>query len=183
MVRYMELRDQVRKLLNQYPQIECVGVESPPFGELWSEGLYALFVYTNETLYLCRKDVIYFDPATVKMLAKGDPKARKGKMFKTDMVMAARADTGIKGPFNHNEADAYLIAKFAARFWLLYHGKLELGELTPSEYHAFAEIHTFVRGQRKGETVKVGALFKENRRFFCFSRLETPNESCSKEED
>jgi hypothetical protein len=167
----MELRESVKGLLVTYPQIVAVGVESPPFGEQFSEGLYGLFLYVNEALYTHRKDVVYFDPGTVKMLTKEDPSTRKGKMFKTDMVDAAKADTGIKGRFNHNEADAYHIARFAARFYLFVDGGLTEEDLTPAECRAFARTHTFVRGKRKGETVQLGAAFKEGQRFYRFSRL------------
>ena len=170
--RYMELRSKIDGLITQYPEIEAVGIESPPFGELWSEGLYALFVYVNEVVYTRRKDVVYFDPGTVKMLAKGDPKARKGKMFKQDMVAAAKADTGIKGVFNHNEADAYLVARSTARFWLFVKGQISEADLTPSEYQSFAKVHTFTKGDRAGETVRTGAVYKEGKRFYRFSLLE-----------
>jgi len=168
--RYMILRDGVGRIIDENPSIEAVGVESPPFGELWSEGLYGLFLYVNEAIYTRRKDVVYFDPGTVKMLAKGDPKI-KGKMFKQDMVEAAKADTGIKGRFNHNEADAYHIARFAARFWLFLNRSISEGDLTPAEFQAFAKIHTFKKGEKAGQTVLMGAAFKENARFFRFSSL------------
>ena len=170
--RYMELRDSVVGVLREYPQIQCVGVESPPFGELFSSGLYGLFLYVNEALYTYRKDVVYFDPLTVKMLAKEDPSVRVGKMFKADMVDAAKADTGIKGRFNHNEADAYIIGRFAARFFLFVNETIREEDLIPSEHLAFAKTHTFIRGKRKGETVQLGAAFKEGQRFYRFSQLE-----------
>ncbi len=167
--RYIDLRENVKGLLVQYPQIEAVGVESPPFGELWSEGLYGLFVMVNEALYVGRRDVVFFDPTTVKMLTKGDPDARKGKMFKADMVEAAKLDTDTQGSFDHNEADAYHIARFAALFWLFLRGSLSETELTPAEYRAFAKVHTFTRGERAGQVEKRGAIFKEGQRFFRFS--------------
>ena len=102
--RYIELRESVGGVLDQHPAISAVGVESPPFGEQYSEGLYALFMMVNEAIYVRRKDVVYFDPGSLKMLVKEDPDVRKGKMFKTDMVDAAKADTGTTGKFNHNEA-------------------------------------------------------------------------------
>lgn len=169
--RYIDLREGVGRIIDQYPAIEAVGVESPPFGEQWSEGLYALFTYTNEAIYTRRKDVVYFDPGTVKMLVKGDPKARKGKMHKTDMVAAAKLDTGTVGAFNHNEADAYHIGRFAARFWLYLGGFIPDDELTPAEHQSFARVHTFVRGAKAGETVRLGAVFKEGQRFFRFSTI------------
>lgn len=179
--RYMYLREQVFKLLDTYPQVQVVGTESPAYGEQYSEGLYALFTYVNEAVYVKRKDIVYFDPGSLKMLAKEDPRVRKGKMFKTDMVDAARADTGIKGRFNHNEADAYHVSRFAARFFEFLTGEITTEDLLPSEHRAFARIHTFVKGKRAGQTVKSGAIYKEGQRFFRFSLLDhdgiskTPN--------
>lgn len=168
--RYMYLRDQVGALLDKYPAVKVLGVESPPFGEQWSEGLYGLFLYVNEAVYTRRRDVVYFDPVTVKMLAKGDPK-RKGKMFKSDMVNAALADTGGIGRWNHNEADAYIIARSAAQFWRFVQGGIQAEDLTPAELHSFARTHTFVRGKRAGQTVKSGLVYREKDRFFRFSQL------------
>jgi hypothetical protein len=168
--RYVTLRKNLQDLLLKYLFIEAVGVESPPFGELWSEGLYALFLVVNEAIWSCRKDVVYFDPLTVKMLVKEDPKLRKGKMFKSDMINAARAETGVS-KWNADTADAYHISKFTARFWMLFRGEITEKDLTPSELRAFLRIHTFIRGKKEGQTIKSGTLFKENQRFFRFSLL------------
>lgn len=168
--RYFLLRQELCQVLDSYPLIEAVGVESPPFGELWSEGLYALFLMVNEAVWSHRKDVVYFDPSTLKMLVKEDPRVRKGKMFKSDMIDAAKAETGLK-KWSSDEADAYHVAKFSARFWLLLQGTIQEADLTPSEYRAFVKIHTFTKGKRAGQTVKSGAMFKENQRFFRFSTL------------
>ena len=168
--RYVTLREEVKLLLDRYPLISAVGVESPPFGEQYSEGLYALFLMVNEAIWSRRKDVVYFDPSTVKMLTKIDPSQRKGKMFKSDMIDAAKADTGV-GRWNADEADAYHVARFAARFWSLANGDIQETDLTPAEYKAFAREHTFTRGERAGQTVQSGTLFKEGKRFFKFSLL------------
>jgi Holliday junction resolvasome RuvABC endonuclease subunit len=172
--RYVDLREEVRKLLDRYLIVEAVGVESPAYGELWSEGAYGLFLMVNEAIWSKRKDVVHFDPSTVKMLAKGDPRSRKGKMHKSDMVDAAKAETGRR--LNHNAADAYHVARSAARFWMLFKGQITEADLLPAELHAFTRIHTFVRGKRAGVTVKHGAIFKEDQRFFRFSQYlpETP---------
>ena len=171
--RYVALRQHLLDLIDQYPLIENVGVESPPFGDAqWTEGLYALFLMVNEALWIKRKDVVYFDPGTVKMLAKEDPSVRKGKMFKSDMIDAAKADTGI-GRWSSDEADAYHVARYAARFWKLFEGGLIEEDLTPSERKAFTSIHTFKRGKKAGLTIMKGALYKENKRFFRFSLLDS----------
>lgn len=168
--RYRRLRTLLTKLLLENPEVLTVGVESPPFGEQFSEGLYALFTHVNEAVYLARRDVVHFDPGTVKMLAKIDPSLRPGKMFKSDMVEMARLDTGISR-WNHNVADAYLIAIYGARFWRYLRQDIGIDQLTPSEYKAFARTHTFQKGLKKGVTVKMGAVYKEGRRFFEFSKI------------
>ena len=172
--RYMYLREAIRKVLESYPAIEAVGVESPPFGESYSEGLFGLFLYVNETIMLARKDVVYFDPLRVKLLAKMDPSIRRGVMDKSDMIDIARQDTGVF-EWRHDEADAYVVARSAARFWDLYAGRITAETLTPSEDQVFRGIHTFVKGARAGKTVKKGVLFKEGDRFYCFSQL-SPDE-------
>lgn len=70
----------------------------------------------NEAIYLARKDVVFFDPVTVKFLTKLDPTIMRGDMQKCDMVDALNGIRGLKGPFNHNEADAYHVARFLTRF-------------------------------------------------------------------
>jgi Holliday junction resolvasome RuvABC endonuclease subunit len=166
--RYTDLRDNVVKVLDRFLIVEAVGVESPDFGDTWSSGAYALFLMINEAIFSRRKDVVFFDPSRVKMLAKGDPRVRKGKMYKSDMVDAVKAETGVR--LNHNAADAYHVARSAARFWMLLKGQIGESDLLPAELRAFTRIHTFVRGKRAGDTVKLGAVFKENQRFFRYSQ-------------
>lgn len=168
--RYMFLRDAIGTLLDGHPEIEAVGVESPPFGEQFSEGLYGLFLYVNEAIMVRRKDVVYFDPLRVKLLTKMDPKVRKGTMDKRDIIDAVKRDTGIK-QWNNDEADAYIIARSAARFWDLHAGRITKDELTPAELQVFLDEHTFSRGAKAGKTLKKGLMFKENDRFYRFSLL------------
>lgn len=169
--RYMYLRKALNQLLDAYPQVEAAGVESPAFGESYSEGMYGLFLYVNEVLMCRRLDVVYFDPGRVKLMAKMDPKVRRGKMDKSDMVDAAKQDTGVK-VWNHNEADAYIVGRSAARFWDLYHERIEFDELTPAEEQVFLAIHTFKKGRKAGRTIRKGVLFKEGDRFYRFSQLD-----------
>lgn len=168
--RYMGLRACVSDLLDDWPEVKRVGIESPPFGELWSEGLYGLFLYVNEAIYTRRRDVVYFDPSIVKFLTKEDPEVRRGKMFKADMVAMAKADTGISR-WNADEADAYHVARFAARFWMLFDGVIESDVLLPTERAIFLKEKTFSRGKHAGETHQLGTVFREDDRFFRFSQL------------
>lgn len=169
--RYMYLREAVRRLLYKYPEVEAVGVESPPFGEGYSEGLFGLFLYVNEAIMCHRKNVVYFDPLRLKLLAKMDPTVRQGTMDKGDMVDVARQDTGLQR-WNNDEADAYLIARSTARFWDLHAGVITPEELTPAEEQVFRSVHVFTKGKKAGTTDKIGVLYKEGDRFYQFSALK-----------
>lgn len=168
--RYMFMRQALLSILDRFPEVEAAGVESSVFGEVYSEGMYGLFLYTSEALFLRRINTVYFDPHRVKLLAKMDPSVRRGTMDKSDMVDAAKADTGIKR-WNHNEADAFIIARSAARFWEFQSGQLAADELTPSEQHVFALTRTITKGHHAGKVVRQGIVFKENDRFYRFASL------------
>lgn len=169
--RNMYLRDELGKLADEHPEIQAFGVESPPFGESYSEGLYGLFVYVNEVLYLRRKDVVYFMPTELKRLTKMDPTIRRGTMDKSDMVEAAKVDSGVSR-WNHNEADAYHTARHTARFWEFLNGDITMDELVPSELWAFARIYKTPKGElRTAKRKKAGLVFREDDRFFRFSAI------------
>jgi len=168
--RYCDLRESLRALL-QRTGVLRVGVEYPVFNDLYSEGMYGLFLYTCEALRLEKRDIVFFSPMQVKAHARlslGRPP--NWKMLKPDMVEAAKVDAGGKGTWNHNEADAYLVARTAARFWSLFDGSLTEEDLTVPEKHQFASIHTFKRGKRAGETVHRGIVYREDERFFQWTK-------------
>jgi hypothetical protein len=168
------MRDSLRSLI-QKTNPDRVGIESPIFNDLFSEGMYGLFLYSNEALKLERKDVVFFSPGQGKAHARESLARPKGwKMLKGDMVEAAKADTG-GGRWNHNEADAYLIGRLAGRFWKFAEGVTPESELTPVERKQFLHIHTFQRGARAGQTVKKGLLFREEDRFFRWSQAPSPS--------
>jgi Holliday junction resolvasome RuvABC endonuclease subunit len=167
--RYIFLREELRSLLREFTP-DRVGIEYPIFNDLYSEGMYGLFLYSCEALRTERMDTVFFSPPQVKAHAReflGRPKG--WKMAKPDMVEAAKAHTGGKGRWNHNEADAYWVASSAARFWLYYDGLLEIDALTPVEKKEFLNLHTYVRGKKAGRTVRSGMLFREDDRFFLWS--------------
>jgi Holliday junction resolvasome RuvABC endonuclease subunit len=170
--RYMYLREAVRVVLQAHPEVQAVGVESPPIGETFSMGLFGLFLYVNEAVMVERRDVVYFDPLRVKLLAKMDPNVRQGTMDKSDMVDIARQDTGVKR-WNNDEADAYIIARSTARFFDLHAGRITAAELTAAEEQVFRSVHVFSRGKHAGKTEERGILFKEGERFYRFSALKS----------
>jgi hypothetical protein len=168
--RYVEMRANVKALVERLG-VTHVGCEYPIFNDLWSEGMYGLFLYTCEALRECQVNLVFFSPPQVKAHARDFLKRPKvdgnlWKMAKGDMVEAARGATGGKGAWNHNEADAFWVARVASRFWLLLDGVIGEDELTRTERNQFKRIHTFQRGKRAGQTVKSGILYREDERFF-----------------
>jgi hypothetical protein len=95
--------------------------------------------------------------------------------MKSDMVDAAKEDTGGKGKWDHNEADAYHVARAAGRFWMLHDNKIQESDLSPYELKAFTHIHTYQRGKKAGQTEMKGILHRENDRFFLFSKEDDDN--------
>jgi hypothetical protein len=169
----MQLRQNVVDLVREH-NVRVLGCESPVFGELYSEGLYGLFLYLSEALYTEKCDVVFLSPGQVKAharlrLARPRVGGKLWKMEKPDMVEAAKTDTGGKGVWNHNEADAYWVARSAARFWQFLDGTLTALDLTEEEAYQFARIQKYKRGDKKGTEVKRGLLYREDDRFFRWS--------------
>jgi len=168
--RYCQLRESLRDLLRR-SSIVRVGLEFPVFNDLWSEGMYGLFLFCCEALREERRDVVFLSPMQTKAHARlflGRPKG--WKMMKGDMVEAAKVHAGASERWNHNEADAYWAAAVAGRFFHLHDGDLLLTELTDLERKQFTEIHTFSKGRKAGTTVKRGILWREDERFFLWSQ-------------
>ena len=169
--RYVFLRESLDQVLRRAPH-DRVGLEQPVFGNLYSEGMYGLFLFTCEALKRNNCDVVLWTPLQIKAHARDSiDRPPKWKMEKPDMVEAARNETG-GGKWNHNEADAYWIAQTAARFWLLHDRVISPEELTPTEKAQFTTIHTYQRGKRAGQTVAKGVLYREEERFFRWSLEE-----------
>jgi len=167
--RYLHLRDCLDALIEEL-EPDAMGIEHPVFNEDYSEGMYGLFLFCLESIRGHRQDVIFFAPPQVKAFAKeirGLP--RSWKMSKSDMVDAAKDDTGGKGKWDHNEADAYHVAQAAGRFWELYANLITDDELTPVEARTFTKIHTYTRGKKAGKTELKGILHRESERFFLWS--------------
>lgn len=173
--RYTSLRESLIGLVAQLG-VTKVGVEYPVFNDLWSEGMYGLFLYTCEALKSQGMDVVFFSPMQVKAHARVSLQRPAGwVMMKTDMVEAAKADTGGRGRWNHHQADAYWVAYAASRFWRLLDGELEESDLTDPEKSQFTRIHHYKKGAKAGRKVKKGILYREDERFFRWSQQEQTN--------
>jgi len=168
--RYRSHRESLRALIQEHKP-DRVGLEYPVFGQMFSEGMYGLFLYTCEALKAEGCDVVFWTPLQGKAHAREKISRPKGwKMDKKDMVEAAIACCGQR--MNHNEADAYHIAVLSARFWSVYEGHLLEADLTPVEAKYFSRVHTYTRGKKAGKTVKTGMVHRENDRFFLWSSTD-----------
>lgn len=173
-LRYISQRESLKKLIRSRG-VKRVGIEFPIFNDLWSEGMYGLFLYSCEALRECKCDVVFWTAMQAKAHARESIVRPKGWMMeKADMVEVAKMDTG-GGSWNHNEADAYLVGRLAARFWRFFDGELREDELTPTELQYFTRVHTITRGERAGKTIKTGMLHREDDRFFLWSTTEKDN--------
>jgi hypothetical protein len=169
--RYKSQRESLRKLVQDH-RPDRVGIEFPIFNDLWSEGMYGLFLFSGEALKDEGCDVVFWTPLQIKAHAREAIGRPKGwKMDKVDMVEAAKADAGI-GRWNHNEADAYLCAVLAGRFWDFYDGRIAEADLTSVEAHYITRVHTYVKGKKAGKTVRTGMVFRESDRFFAWGNQE-----------
>jgi len=166
--RYVFHRESLKTLIER-TKPDRVGLEFPVFKEMYSEGCYGLFLFVCEALKTERCDVVFWAPMQAKAHARDTIDRPKGwKMDKQDMIEAARVDTGI-GRWNHNEADAYLIARISGRFWKLYEGLLSESDLTTTEARYFTDINLV---RRAGKFKKRGVIYREDERFFAWSSRE-----------
>ena len=175
--RYIFLRDGLREIVRdirkRFPDKTLrVGIESPIFNDLYSEGMYGLFLYSNEALMLEKCDTVYLSPNQVKAHASVFLNRPKGwKMQKADMVDAVKKATEGQGAkrWNHHQADAYWVGRTAGRFWLFYNEEITLEELSELEQKQFTSLEKFVRGKKAGRIKRKGIMYKEDDRFFIWS--------------
>tara|TARA_R110002153_G_scaffold22540_3_gene73956 strand:- start:211 stop:858 length:648 start_codon:yes stop_codon:yes gene_type:complete len=173
--RYVYLREELRKLI-QAEKPDRIGIESPIFNDLYSEGMYGLFLFCNDVFLVEKQDAVFFAPPQVKSHAfdfMGRPKG--WKMKKADMVEASKKKSNTNVRWNHNEADAYWVGVIAHRFWEFYEGKILLDDLSEKEKHQFARKHTYTRGKKAGTTAATGLIYRKNDRFFIWSQKGETN--------
>lgn len=167
--RYVYMREHLQELVQEH-QPDKVGIEFPVFGNLWSEGMYGLFLFSCEALKREGCDVVFWSPLQVKAHARDTIDRPKGwQMDKVDMCEAAKVDAA-GGRWNHNEADAYLVGVLSGRFWDFFEGNLAEGGLTKTEARYFTLVKKYTRGKKAGRTVRKGVIHREDDRFFRWSK-------------
>lgn len=165
--RFMHFRSLVSDLLRRF-EVEAIGIESPAYGGgPFSEQHFGLMMFSLESVFERRKDCVLFDPATLKMATTG-----KGTADKSDMQRFVKLDTLSTTTIDNNEADAYCIAREAARFI-----ECMRGELLPEDLSK-DEIQVFLARQRKRkkndgsiQIRQIAHAFRENSRWFQFSKI------------
>ena len=186
--RYIYMREELRKLLQTWSKYAeglgesfCVGIESPIFNDLYSEGMYGLFLYCNEAFKVEKQDVVFLSPHQVKAQAHeflGRPKG--WKMMKNDMVEAAKKSMGtsLKGTINNHQADAYWVGRGAWKFWRvveeveaekdLLDAVRDVG-LSEVDKKQFTDVDLYLKGAKAGSVKRKGLFYKESDRWFRWS--------------
>jgi hypothetical protein len=147
--------------------MESPAYEAGPFQTIH----FGLMMFSQVAVFNRRKDLVLFDPTTLKYLAKEDPIKRKGLMGKADMQRRVQFDTMDTRVIDNNEADAYLVALYSARFMDLQSSKLAPEDLTPSEHAVFIGRKRKVKTAAGVRTKRVAHAFRENSRYFKFSNV------------
>ncbi len=170
--RYSFFQEKIREYLRLYPEIEVIGIESPAYSAGPFQTVhFALLQFSLVVAFEARKDVVLFDPATREYLVREDPKLKKGKIHKLDVQRYVQRDTMDPKIIDNNEADAFVIGKFAARFMELINGHITPEELTPSEYQKFIGMTRKKKTLSGLKEIKTAHAFRENHRFYRFSKV------------
>jgi Holliday junction resolvasome RuvABC endonuclease subunit len=164
--RFMHFRSLVADLLRRY-EVEAVGIESPAYESTNATAHFALMMFSLEPIFARRKDCVLFDPATLKLAIAG-----KGNADKSDMQRFVQLDTMSSSMIDNNEADAYCIARAAARFIQCMKGELLPEQLTANEARVFLMRQRKRKKNDGSISVKsVAHAFRENSRWFQFSKV------------
>lgn len=163
--RFMHFRALVRDLLSRF-KVDIVGIESPAYGGgPFSEAHFGLMLFTLEAVFERRIDCVLFDPTTVKLLTGS------GSATKSDIQRFVQTDRISPETVQSDEADAYVIGKFATRFWESHNGIITPDSLTDRERHVFLERKRKIKTLAGTKIKRIAHAFRENSRFFQFSRV------------
>lgn len=169
--RYMHLRSVVDSLLIAHNP-DMIGMESPAFDAGPFQTIhFSIMMFVMESIFKMRKDLVLFDPSTLKSLVRGTSKTPKTVIAKQDVQKFVSLDTMDPNIIDNNEADAYAIAYFAGRFRRTLEGSLDPKELSDQEMHTFISKTKTVKTLKGKKEVKTGHVFRENTRYFSFSKI------------
>lgn len=163
-LRYARHRDEIAKVIEKYAP-DYVSIEKPHHDSSWSAGLYPIWISIAEVCFRRRISFVTFLPSQIKVFGR-ILLNEKGKMYKSDMVDAAKALLQSNKALNHNIADAVLIAWGGALLFLLATGKISENDLTKQEQHLYTRT---VTRQKTGIVDKVGHLYKEGDLYYDLS--------------
>lgn len=165
--RFMHYRSLVKDLLSRF-KVDVIGIESPAYGGGPFDSIhFGLMLFSLEAAFEARMDCVLFDPATVKLSTVG-----KGNATKQDMQRFVQLDRVCPDQVQADEADAYCVAREATRFTELRTGIIKPEDLSPQERRVFLERKKRKKGLGGRVVVKKTAhVFRENSRFFSFSRV------------
>lgn len=168
--RFLHFQAMVKDLLGKH-DVDVVGIESPAYEAGPFQSIhFGLMMFSLVPIFEARKDVVMFDPSTLKYLAREDP-AKKGAMGKLDMQRKVQVDTMDTKVIDNNEADAYLVARYSARMMQLVKGEIQPEQLTECERRVFLTREKTVKKLGKKVKKRVSHVFRENSRFFRFSQV------------
>jgi len=173
-------RERLRHLLVSN-KIKFVAMEAPIWGSGSTELLYALHQFFHEVFLDHAVYLIYLQPSTVKKYAY--PDMDPDNITKAHMTLAARKELDIMGKrFSEHEADAYFIGKIGLKYYQwLFMKKFSDSDLTEIEQNLFCGKHSYVRGNKKGITEYTGIIYRENERFYDYSKNYKNSQIISKE--
>lgn len=164
-VRYARPRDEFAKLMDKY-EPDFVSIEKPQHNSSWSAGLYPIWINIADQSFERRIPFVTFLPSQIKAYARGILDD-SGKMFKSDMVDAAKMILDTKESMNHNIADAILIGWLGGRLKMLIDEKIEEKDLSKKEQYMFTRTIT---RRATGRVDKVGMLWKEGDAYYSLKK-------------
>lgn len=164
--RYIQFRELVADLLSRF-KVDVVGLESPAYGGgAFSERHFGLMLYSSEAIFEKRKDLVLYDPSTVKYLATGNNLA-----MKSDMLRHAQIELITTHSIQNDVVDAYFVAKFATRMYMLKLGLISPEDLTKQELRVFLQRTKKTKGILGIRTKRTAQIFRENNRYYMFSKI------------
>lgn len=164
--RYAMFRSLVKDLLSRF-RVDLVGLESPAYGGgEFSERHFALMMFSSEAVFEARKDMVLYDPSTVKYLSTGNNQADKSDMQRYAQIMLKTT-----GNMGSDEIDALWVAHHAVRMYQLKNGIIGPEDLSKEEKRVFLQ-RTKKRKNAIGTIIKrTSHLFRENNRYFMYSKV------------